>query len=209
MGHELERQKCQYDNRTQGKSFERGDLVWLHSPTVSRGKPRKLHHPWTGPFRVVKRPADVVYQLQHTQGQSRPVISTTSNHAPMTPDYSPVVEDEPSIAQCSHIRHPLWWGLVYIELLDDEADLECDGQEQQLEQSYRHSLEFTSLCTSCGQPACTHFTLHATCFLLISPVPQSTSYGTSTTCIRDEFLEKGELCNRVAYYTYSHCVYVV
>ena len=29
-----------------------GDLVWLHHPAVPRGKSRKLHRPWTGPYRV-------------------------------------------------------------------------------------------------------------------------------------------------------------
>ena len=36
-----------------------GDLVWLHSPVVPRGSSRKLHHPWTGPYKIVN------YQILH------------------------------------------------------------------------------------------------------------------------------------------------
>ena len=30
-------------------------LVWLHSPVPKRASCRKLHHPWTGPFKVLKQ----------------------------------------------------------------------------------------------------------------------------------------------------------
>ena len=39
--------------KTQGRPFQKGDLVWLHSPATPRGRSRKLHKPWTGPFCVV------------------------------------------------------------------------------------------------------------------------------------------------------------
>ena len=51
--------------------WEPGDLVWLHTPVVPKGKPRKLHCPWTGPFRVVKgflrsRTESLIYdEMQH------------------------------------------------------------------------------------------------------------------------------------------------
>ena len=75
MGHKLEEQKACYDTKTCGKSFEAGDLVWLHNPVVPRGKSRKLHQPWTGPYKVVKKVAESVYRLQHTQShRKRPVV---------------------------------------------------------------------------------------------------------------------------------------
>ena len=75
MGHKLEEQKARYDTKTCGKSFEAGDLVWLHNPVVPRGKSRKLHQPWTGPYKVVKKVAESVYGLQHTQRhRKRPVV---------------------------------------------------------------------------------------------------------------------------------------
>lgn len=74
MGHKLQDQKTYYDNRVEGKPFEKDDLVWLHNSAVPRGKSRKLHRPWTGPFRVVTRVADSVYRLQHTRHPRRRVV---------------------------------------------------------------------------------------------------------------------------------------
>ena len=59
-----QRQKELYDRKAHGDMFEAGDLVWLHNPAVPRGRSRKLHCPWTGPFTVVKRLSDVVYRIQ-------------------------------------------------------------------------------------------------------------------------------------------------
>ena len=53
MGSQLDRQKELYDERTHRKRFHIGQLVWLHSNVVKRGSVKKLHHPWTGPFKVV------------------------------------------------------------------------------------------------------------------------------------------------------------
>ena len=40
------RQKSFYDEKVHGKSYNVGDMVWLHSTVpVPRGKSRKLHHP--------------------------------------------------------------------------------------------------------------------------------------------------------------------
>ena len=35
--------------------YEVGDLVWLNNPVVPRGRSRKLHCPWTGPFKIIKK----------------------------------------------------------------------------------------------------------------------------------------------------------
>ena len=56
---EHKRQKALYDERVHGKPFSPGDLVWLHSPAVPRGRSRKLHHPWKGPLKVVERLVEV------------------------------------------------------------------------------------------------------------------------------------------------------
>ena len=49
------RQKELYDRKVHGKPFEKGDYVWLNSPMGRRGTSKKLHHPWTGPFKVLTR----------------------------------------------------------------------------------------------------------------------------------------------------------
>ena len=67
MGHQLDRQKELYDRKVHGKLFEAGDLVWLFSPVVPRGCPKKLHRPWTGPFKVVSRLSDVTYRIENVQ----------------------------------------------------------------------------------------------------------------------------------------------
>ncbi|KAL5502426.1 hypothetical protein EMCRGX_G009196 [Ephydatia muelleri] len=53
-----------YDKRAHGKPYIIGDYVWLHSPVVPRGGSRKLHHPWTGPYKVITKLSDVTYRIQ-------------------------------------------------------------------------------------------------------------------------------------------------
>ena len=50
---EHQRQKDFYDEKVYGKPFEVGDMVWVHSPAVPRGRSRKLHHYWSGPLECV------------------------------------------------------------------------------------------------------------------------------------------------------------
>ena len=74
MGHQLDRQKELYDKKVHGKLFEAGDLVWLFSPVVPRGCPKKLHRPWTGPFKVVSRLSDVTYRIQNVQSRRNRLV---------------------------------------------------------------------------------------------------------------------------------------
>ena len=64
-----ERQKAFYDRKVYGKPYTLGDLVWLYSPVPQKGTSRKLYHPWTGPFKVVKKISDVTYRIQQQQGK--------------------------------------------------------------------------------------------------------------------------------------------
>ena len=65
MGHQLEKQKTQYDTTVHGHPFQVGDLVWLHNPAVPRGRSKKFHRPWNGPYQVVARLSESVYRLKH------------------------------------------------------------------------------------------------------------------------------------------------
>ena len=67
-------QKEFYDRRVHGKPYDVGALVWLHSLVLPRGKSKKFHHPWTGPFIVVKRLSDVTYRIQSREGRRRLVV---------------------------------------------------------------------------------------------------------------------------------------
>ena len=66
VGTAVERAKETYNGKVHGDSFEAGDLVWLNNPCSStkRSIPRKLHCPWSGPFKVVKRISSAVYRIQ-------------------------------------------------------------------------------------------------------------------------------------------------
>ena len=120
MEHHHAEQKVRYDLRSHGKPFSVGDLVWLHTPAVPQGKSRKLHRPWTGPYRVVAKPSDSVYRLQHVQfRRRRPVV-----HFNRLKHCSSGTRLPPPCTQTSHRRQtsphpPIGAGL---QLLDDDAD---------------------------------------------------------------------------------------
>lgn len=65
MAAKQEHQKETYDQKVHGKLYEVGDLVWLHSSVVPCGQSKKLHHPWTGPYQVVKRLSDITYHIKN------------------------------------------------------------------------------------------------------------------------------------------------
>ena len=58
-----EHQKPLYDKQVHGSLYSPGDLVWVFSDVVKRGQCRKLHHPWTGPFKVIDQMSDVVSKI--------------------------------------------------------------------------------------------------------------------------------------------------
>ena len=64
MQTEHHHQKELYDKRVHGRPFQPGDLVWLHNSHVPPGQSKKLHVPWSGPHKVVKRLSECTYQIQ-------------------------------------------------------------------------------------------------------------------------------------------------
>ena len=69
-----QRQKELYVGKVHGKPFEKGEYVWLNSPMGQKGASRKLHHPWAGPFKVLKRISDSTYRIQKLEGRKRKKI---------------------------------------------------------------------------------------------------------------------------------------
>ena len=61
---EHKRQKAIYDKRAHGEAFNKDDLVWLFSPAVPRGKCKKFHHPWKGPFIIIERLGTATYKTK-------------------------------------------------------------------------------------------------------------------------------------------------
>ena len=113
-------QKMRYDSRSHGKPFSVGDLVWLHNPAVPRGKSRKLHQPWTGPYRVVAKPSDSVYRLQHVQfRRRRPVVHFNRLKHCSAGTRLPSPCTQTSQRRQTSPRPPIGAGL---HLLDDDAD---------------------------------------------------------------------------------------
>ena len=65
MDHVLEQQKDLYDRKVHGRPLEVKELVWLHCPAVPKGKSKKLHTPWKGPFQVVSKLSDIMSDITH------------------------------------------------------------------------------------------------------------------------------------------------
>ena len=86
MKYKLERQKEVYDHKTHGSPFADGDLVWLHSSRVNPGQLRKLHRPWSGPFRIVKKLSDATYRIQHTSNPRCRLVVHFDRLKPCPPD---------------------------------------------------------------------------------------------------------------------------
>ena len=71
LGASHERRKEHYDKRVHGKSFAEGDLVWLHSTVVPSGQSRKLHCPWTGPYKIIEMITDSDYKIKGLRGRKQ------------------------------------------------------------------------------------------------------------------------------------------
>ena len=74
MGRRLERQTEVYNRKIHGDPFKTGDLVWLHSPAVRRDQSKKLHRPWTGPFKVVGQLSETTYRIQNTRVRRQQLV---------------------------------------------------------------------------------------------------------------------------------------
>lgn len=74
MGLQQDRQKEVYDRRRHGEPFKEGDRVMLYSPVVPRGRSKKLHCPWSGPFKVLKKLSEVTYRIRHCQGGRKRMV---------------------------------------------------------------------------------------------------------------------------------------
>ena len=49
-------------------------MVWLHCPVVPKGKSKKLHTPWEGPFQIVSKLSDITYRIQDMQKHCRRLV---------------------------------------------------------------------------------------------------------------------------------------
>ena len=71
---EVKRQRNIYDRHSKAGTYQPGQLVWLHSPHVPRGRLYKLHRPWDELFIIKKKINDVVYRIQKKGTCKRVVV---------------------------------------------------------------------------------------------------------------------------------------
>ena len=86
--HDLVRGKCQvehsrhkmlYDRRVHGKMYTvssrgYGSTARMRSCVIPRGKSRKLHNPWSGPFRVEEILGESVYKIRNPKSGKPKII---------------------------------------------------------------------------------------------------------------------------------------
>ena len=68
------REKWNYDNRVETCIYNPGDSVWIHNSKWRKAIFPKLQHTWGGPYLVVKRLSDEVYQIQKLKGFKPKVV---------------------------------------------------------------------------------------------------------------------------------------
>ena len=62
-------QEVHYDKKVHDKLYIVGDLVRLFSSVVPSGQPRKLYHPWSGPYRVIAKLSETDYRVKKITGR--------------------------------------------------------------------------------------------------------------------------------------------
>ena len=110
FGIHQERQKEYYSRKIHGAPYDKGDLVWLFSPVVPRGRARKFHRPWTGPYRVVRHISEAVYRLQHTVSRKRVILhfDRLKRCNPGTRIPSPATPRQHLNNQFRYLSEPTW-----------------------------------------------------------------------------------------------------
>ena len=137
------RQKELYDQKSHGAPFEANDRVWLNCPAIPRGKHKKFHRLWQGPFVVKKKISDVLYQIQQENSSRKQIVhfdrlkpcwlrKTDDNAAPVTQNADEEEED------CyTYIQPPM----SEAESSSDEAQSmeESPGEEDKSQPALRRS----------------------------------------------------------------------
>ena len=122
--HELRKEK--YDRKVHGEPYKEGDLVWMHSPVTAKGGSRKLHHAWTGPFKVIKKLSDCDYRIKGLRGRKQLHVVHFNRLKPCTPGMRfsnpEQIADQDDPTPLDHNMVPDSFGND-MELIEDESEL--------------------------------------------------------------------------------------
>jgi len=69
-GVQHERQKEYYDRKATNDSYAIDNLVWVLNSKVPKNSSKKLFHPWSGPFIVIKKFSERTYRVQKQEDVS-------------------------------------------------------------------------------------------------------------------------------------------
>jgi len=122
--HELRKEN--YDRKVHGEPYKEGDLVSMHSPVIAKGGSRKLHHAWTGPFKVVKKLSDYDYCIKGLHGRKQLHVVHFNQLKPCTPGMRfsnpEQIADQDDPTPLDHNMVPDSFGND-MELIEDESEL--------------------------------------------------------------------------------------
>ncbi|CAB0001492.1 unnamed protein product [Nesidiocoris tenuis] len=95
-----------YDRSTEDPALQEGDLVYLHTPFLKKGKSKKLSKRWSGPYKIVRviNKQNVLLKVDR-----REVVTHTSRLKPVYHQEQPNNGDTPSdtdVASCSDSEPP-------------------------------------------------------------------------------------------------------
>ena len=100
-GVQHERQKEYYDRKAIDDPHAVGDLVWVLNPRVPKNSSKKLFHPWSGPFRVIKKLSECTYRVQRQGGRRQRQVLHFNRLKPCPKDIRLDHSD-----QASPVHHP-------------------------------------------------------------------------------------------------------
>ena len=91
-----------YDQQVHGELYQVGDHVWLHTTVLACNNTKKLHHPWTGPYRVVKRLTDSTYRIQLPSNPCKRLLVHFDRLKPCSTEALTAAAEDPSTLESTN-----------------------------------------------------------------------------------------------------------
>ena len=111
--------------------------MWLHCPASCRGASRKLCHPWSGPYKVVKKLSDYNYRIEKLQGR-RDRKFVYFDRLKLCPKDIRLDDDHPIISASPHRyqdcqqpeRQPVGYDIELVDGDEDESETRMSNTAQ-------------------------------------------------------------------------------